>query len=74
VSASSSTSIQVRWDYVLGNQPTSSLPLGYIVHLEETTAKEQTEKKHRQSVVFNSTVVEVKDLTPGMRYTIQVRG
>ncbi|KAK7099884.1 cell adhesion molecule DSCAM-like isoform X2 [Littorina saxatilis] len=71
VSATASTSIEVLWDYVIANG-SSSLPLGYIVHLEETSEKDEDERRHRQSVVFNRTSVEVKDLTPDVKYTIQV--
>ncbi|KAK7504024.1 hypothetical protein BaRGS_00004756 [Batillaria attramentaria] len=71
VSATASTSIEVSWDYVPASD-TSPTPLGYIVHLEESTTNGEAGKQHSQSVVFNMTSVEVKDLTPGSRYTIEV--
>ncbi|XP_076439918.1 protein sidekick-1-like [Babylonia areolata] len=71
VSATASTSIEVKWDYVIaGNM--SSLPLGYKVILEEMTEQDEGEKRSRHSVVFNRTTVEIKDLKPGTKYNIQV--
>ncbi|KAL8617229.1 hypothetical protein ACOMHN_066240 [Nucella lapillus] len=70
VSATASTSIEVTWDYIIANM--SSLPLGYMVILEETTSSDDGEKKSRQSVVFNKTSAEIKDLKADTKYNIQV--
>lgn len=72
VSATASTSIQITWDYIIANQSSSSMPMGYLVHLEESPEEVEKARKQRQSVVFNKTSVEVKNLTQGMRYNIVV--